>query len=156
VTAGEQAAHAALANVIDLGSHPARCQQGSMRKSMPKEPKGERYEERRGEGSMSIAPSKGSDPRRILEALRDLIDAQLDASEEPPPPPPPTFMTCEEYAERIRSTAPTVREMIRQGLPHVRPRPRMLRVKVAEADAWLEERSRRPSGRTAAHKGRIS
>lgn len=81
-----------------------------------------------------------ADATRVLELLRALLVEE----ERPAAPPAPAFMSCEEYAERIRSTAATVRELCREGMPHARPRPRMIRIKVAEADAWLEERSAKP------------
>lgn len=90
------------------------------------------------------------DPQRVLELLRAML-----AEDAPVTAPPPEFMTAEEYGERIRATAATVRELVARGMPHVRPRPHMIRIKVAAADAWLEDRSSRPSGRAAAQKGML-
>jgi excisionase family DNA binding protein len=51
-------------------------------------------------------------------------------------------MTVEEYAARIRVQPATVRRMVREeNLPHVRPRPRLIRIKVREADQWVAARA---------------
>lgn len=100
-----------------------------------------------------------TDRRTTLEALRALLDAEIArlGPTEPAPTEPPAYMTVEEYAERVRLTPATVRRMVRdEHLPHVRPRPRRIRIKVAEADAFIAARTRSPiSPRTAAHRGSI-
>ena len=90
-----------------------------------------------------------ADLQRVAELLQEL--GILPA--EQPPAPVQTYMTCEEYGERIRVSAPTVRELVKRGLPHVRLTSRAIRVKVDDADKWLEERQRPASGRTCAAKG---
>jgi len=56
--------------------------------------------------------------------------------------PAPEYMTVEEYAARIRVTPATVRRMVREeNLPHVRPRRRLIRIKVNEADRWIADRN---------------
>jgi len=84
--------------------------------------------------------------RTQLEGMRALIEAEiakLPASTIPPPPSAlPTFMTVDEYARRIRVQPATVRRMVREeNLPHVRPRPRLIRIRVREADQWVAARS---------------
>jgi excisionase family DNA binding protein len=87
-----------------------------------------------------------SSRRHQLETMRAFIEAELAKAppETPPPPPPasvPAFMTVEEYAKRIRVTPATVRRMVREeNLPHVRPRPRLIRIRVTEADGWIAAR----------------
>ena len=88
-----------------------------------------------------------STPRRNqLEAMRAFIEAELaklhTESTSPPPSSSPLFMTVEEYAARIRVQPATVRRMVRdENLPHVRPRPRLIRIKVREADQWVAARA---------------
>jgi excisionase family DNA binding protein len=82
-----------------------------------------------------------SDRRMHLETMRAFIEAEL--AKLPPdsvrPAPEPEFMTVEEYAARIRVTPATVRRMVREeNLPHVRPRRRLIRIKVTDADQWIE------------------
>lgn len=87
-----------------------------------------------------------SQRRTQLETLRVLIDAELSrlpiTTVPPPPAPAPEYMTVEEYAARIRVTPATVRRMVREeNLPHVRPRRRLIRIKVNEADRWIADRN---------------
>ena len=46
------------------------------------------------------------------------------------------------FAVRVGVTDMAVRQMIADGMPHVRPRPRLTRVAVPQAEAWMAERSR--------------
>jgi len=82
--------------------------------------------------------------RAQLEAMRALIDdeiARLPSDTIPPPSSVPIFMTVEEYARRIRVRPATVRRMVREeNLPHVRPRPRLIRIRVRDADQWVASR----------------
>jgi excisionase family DNA binding protein len=82
--------------------------------------------------------------RAQLEAMRALIEdeiAKLPPETIPPPASVPTFMTVEEYARRIRVRPATVRRMVREeNLPHVRPRPRLIRIRVHDADQWVASR----------------
>jgi hypothetical protein len=99
--------------------------------------------------------------RRTIEATIAALQAQLAAlpaetSTATPANDVPEFMTAEEYAARIKVQPATVRKMVGEGLPHVRPRARLIRVRVFAADAWLEARvdaARR--GRAAARKGSV-
>jgi hypothetical protein len=52
-----------------------------------------------------------------------------------------------EFAARLGVCDKTVREMLRAGMPHVRPTPRVIRVRVALAETWLAEATNR--GRAA-------
>jgi excisionase family DNA binding protein len=73
-----------------------------------------------------------------------------------PAPTVPEWLNVEQYAARIGASPRTVYKMIRDGLPHVRPRARLIRIKVADADRWIQETTRtRPSGRVAARKGKL-
>lgn len=82
--------------------------------------------------------------RDHLEAIRALIDAEIEklpSETIPPPSSVATFMTVEEYARRIRVRPATVRRMVRdENLPHVRPRPRLIRIRVRDADQWVASR----------------
>lgn len=94
--------------------------------------------------------------RAQLEAMRALIEAEiakLPPDTIPPPSSVPTFMTVEEYARRIRVRPATVRRMVREeNLPHVRPRPRLIRIRVRDADQWVASRM---SGALARHRAAV-
>ncbi|HMY16573.1 MAG TPA: excisionase family DNA-binding protein [Polyangium sp.] len=102
--------------------------------------------------------------RAQLEAMRALIDdeiAKLPSDTISLQSSEPTFMTVEEYARRIRVQPATVRRMVREeNLPHVRPRPRLIRIRVHEADQWVASRKSgtlaRRSAVMEARKGVIS
>lgn len=73
---------------------------------------------------------------------------------EQPAPPPPAYMSVAEFAERLECTPATVHRMIGDGMPALRPRPRLIRIPVIEADEWIRQRTKRPaSGRTCAQRG---
>lgn len=82
--------------------------------------------------------------RAQLEAMRALIEdelAKLPPDTNQPATSVPMFMTVEEYALRIRVRPATVRRMVREeNLPHVRPRPRLIRIRVQDADQWVASR----------------
>jgi hypothetical protein len=97
-----------------------------------------------------------------LRAMRALLDQQIASAEIASAPPVassvPMFLTAFDFGERVHMTADTVRELCAEGMPHVRPRRRLIRVKVAEAEAWLEKRSvgttkAAEMGKIAARKG---
>lgn len=90
-----------------------------------------------------------------LEALKASIDEQLRSMEPvATPQPAPAYMSVSEYAERVGVCEQTVRRMIGEGLPHARPRPRVIRIRVTDADAWIDSRSA-GSGRVGARKGSL-
>ncbi len=89
--------------------------------------------------------------RAKLDELLSPADATIESA--------PELTTVDEYAARIKVAPATVRRMARQdGLPHVRPRPRTIRIKVAEADQHLAAKAPRSAttlGRIDAMKGRF-
>lgn len=90
----------------------------------------------------------------LAEALRAVLAALgAAAAPAPPPPPPKRYVTAAEFAERLGVTVATVRVMCGEGLPHKRPRPRLIRIDPAEAEAWIE--ARRASALEARRRGRI-
>jgi len=44
------------------------------------------------------------------------------------------------YAERWQSSVRTVDNWIARGLPHIKLSPRMIRINIPEADAWLRQK----------------
>jgi excisionase family DNA binding protein len=99
-----------------------------------------------------------NDDRAALLEIRARLD-ELLAPVAAPSDAAPEFMTVDEYAARIKVAPATVRRMTRQdGLPHVRPRPRTIRIKVAEADQHLAAKASRSAttlGRIDAMKGKL-
>jgi excisionase family DNA binding protein len=99
-----------------------------------------------------------NDDRTALLEIRAKLDELLSPAEAPVEPAP-ELMTVDEYAARIKVAPATVRRMARQdGLPHVRPRPRTIRIKVAEADQHLAAKASRSAttlGTIDAMKGRL-
>lgn len=84
------------------------------------------------------------DPRgsffvQLLEQL--LVLAKADAAPRPIAPPVPEYLTIADFAARLAITPKAVRALIRDGMPSVRPRPRLTRIPVARAEAWIAERS---------------
>jgi hypothetical protein len=78
--------------------------------------------------------------------LRMVLDAAIAGTEQveedgPPAPSVPPFLSVADFAVRIGVTEKVVRQMIADGMPHVRPRPRLTRVAVPQAEAWMAERS---------------
>lgn len=90
---------------------------------------------------------------KLLQHIAELASprAVLPVADEPVAP----YMSVFEFAQRWRVTPETVRRWVRSGMPCRRPRPRLIRIPVAEAEGWLEERPRQPSasGKIAARKG---
>jgi excisionase family DNA binding protein len=94
--------------------------------------------------------------RAQLEAAVAVLEAELAALPlEPPTPPAATaaYMTLAEYAKHLRVSPRTLRRLIGEGLPVVRPRPRLVRIQVAAASEWMASRSR--SATVAARQGSI-
>lgn len=92
---------------------------------------------------MACQSGDRSGRRAQLEALIAALQEELaQLPPEPPPAPAPTpaYMTPEEFSRHVRLTPGTIRQMAREGLPHVRPRKRVIRIKVAEAEAWMARR----------------
>jgi excisionase family DNA binding protein len=97
--------------------------------------------------------------RRAAAALRELAAAlDEEGAAATPAPGTPEYMTPDEYAARVHVTPRTVRKLVEDGMPSARIG-RVLRVKVREADAWLELRNSgalaRKSATIAATKGAI-
>jgi len=89
--------------------------------------------------------SEVTSPVPLLMALRSLIDTAI-AKQQPEPTAPaseaePEYLTVAEFAARLRVTERVVRQMIADGMPCVRPRPRLTRIVVAKAKAWMAARS---------------
>lgn len=84
-----------------------------------------------------------------LQAVLDALGAPATPSARPVPegPPEAQFMTVAEFAARLGVCEKTVRDMLKAGMPHVRPTPRIIRVRVALAEKWLAEATNR--GRAA-------
>ena len=94
----------------------------------------------KGELLASIAPI-------IEDAAREIARRRLDDS---------IHMSTAEYAKHARVSEKTVRKWVKAGLPVLHRQGRIIRVKVAEADAWDPEGSTRHSAQMDAHgaKGR--
>lgn len=90
----------------------------------------------------------------ILESL--LVAIRPTAPAVPAAPAPPEFMTVAEFAERLGVCERTVREMLKAGMPHVRPSPRVIRVRVALAERWLADETNRRSAARAMKLGTIA
>lgn len=95
--------------------------------------------------------------RAALVAVVALLAAELASMPPVEPPPAPVayvYMTVPQYAAHIQVSTRTCRRLLADGLPAVRPRPRMVRIPVAAADAWLAARAR--SATVAAVQGAMS
>jgi excisionase family DNA binding protein len=75
--------------------------------------------------------------REIAEKSAELVE--LLTGDEPAPgnDVAPPWLSIKDFATRIRMSPRTVRRMIREGMPHERPRRRAVRIHVAEAEAWI-------------------
>ena len=92
---------------------------------------------------MSASASTAALP--LLVALRGLLDTAIGESTATPAAAPasaPAFLSVADFAARIEATEKSVRQMIADGMPSVRPRPRLTRIPVAKAETWMAERSR--------------
>jgi hypothetical protein len=93
--------------------------------------------------------SDGPKPLDSLLLLRVVLDAAIagtgrvrdDQEDGPRAPDVPPFLSVTDFAVRIGVTEKAVRQMIADGMPHVRPRPRLTRVAVPQAERWMAERS---------------
>lgn len=94
-----------------------------------------------------------SDRRAQLEAFFALAAelATLPAEAPEAPIPPPAYMTPIEFARHVRLAPATIRRMAGEGMPHTRPRRRLIRIKVAEAEAWIAARSATPARSAILH-----
>ncbi|MBX3208430.1 MAG: helix-turn-helix domain-containing protein [Labilithrix sp.] len=95
---------------------------------------------------------------RIRSAIADIrarlldIERVLDAAEASKDEGP-SLMTIDAYAAHAHVSTATVRRWLRKGLPCVR-RGHVVRIKVAEADAWTPAEELERSASYAAHRGR--
>jgi hypothetical protein len=84
----------------------------------------------------------------LLLALRSLIDTAIAREQHQEAAPPaaanerePEYLSVADFAARLGVTERAVRQMVAEGMPHVRPRPRLTRIVVAQAVAWMAARS---------------
>ena len=75
-----------------------------------------------------------------------LLEALLEAVRSPAPAAVPSpgglqYETVSDFASRLGVSEKTVRRMLASGLPHERPRPRLIRIPVMRAQKWLAEQS---------------
>lgn len=92
-------------------------------------------------------PEKGERERRVFRNTPRNINFSVDAltfcPELPcPPPPKPVgpFMTVADYAKYRTLSKRTIENLIREGMP-VEGRKRDRRIRLADADAWIQTRS---------------
>ena len=74
----------------------------------------------------------------LVEALQHTDVRRALGLDERAPAAPPKYAPPAEYADRLRVSERSIRKWQRRGLPVVRIGS-VVRVRVAEADAWLEE-----------------
>jgi len=94
--------------------------------------------------------------RRMREEIDEMIaevDSPAPARAANAPPGPLVWMTQEEYARHRRVGMTKLREYIRAGLP-VHREGRVVRIKVAEADAWDPDNAAADQARVDAARGR--
>jgi excisionase family DNA binding protein len=93
----------------------------------------------------------------VLQMLEELFASAKQASPPAAPPTPPVeYMTVAEFAARIGTSEGTVREFCKEGMPHLRPRPRLTRIHVAQAEEWLRARAATVYVAEAARLGRAA
>ena len=90
---------------------------------------------------------------RFFESL--LVSVRPTAPAEPPPPVLPEYETVAEFAARLGLSEKTVRRMLASGLPHERPRPRLIRIPVNKAQTWLAEQTALGNVEAARHRATI-
>lgn len=89
----------------------------------------------------------------LLESL--LVAVRHTAPAAPLPPALPEYETVAEFAARLGVSEKTVRRMLASGLPHERPRPRLIRIPVSKANLWLAEQTAQNSVETARRRATI-
>ncbi len=84
------------------------------------------------------APARTADSM-IVAFLQTLLNAAKANDTQAPlaAQAAPTFLTVAEFAERLHVGEKTVRRMVSDGMPHERPRPRLIRIPLAKAEAWI-------------------
>jgi hypothetical protein len=90
---------------------------------------------------------------KFFQELADLAHKIEQPRAAEAPAPEPKFLSVESFAVRCDLTERAVRALIRAGMPVVRPRPRLTRIPVAEAEAWIRARAN-PANDTAASAAR--
>jgi hypothetical protein len=96
----------------------------------------------------------------LLLALRSLIDTAIAQQQQQPAPPivanerEPEYLSVADFAARCSFTEAAVRKLCQEGMPHMRPRPRLIRIPVAKALEWLA--ARRTDNAEAARLGRVA
>src|SRR5262245_35639136 len=75
----------------------------------------------------------------LLESL--LVAVRPAAPAAPVPLALPEYETVAEFAARLGVSQKTVRRMLGSGLPHERPRPRLIRIPVDRAQRWIAEQT---------------
>ena len=78
---------------------------------------------------------------RLLEALLEAVRPSAPAAASLPVLP--EYETVADFASRLGVSEKTVRRMLSSGLPHERPRPRLIRIPVERAQKWLAEQTAR-------------
>jgi hypothetical protein len=91
----------------------------------------------------------------LLEQLLACARAGEAAKPQEQAPPPPEYLSVDDFAKRLAMRPKAVRQLLKEGMPHVRPRPRTIRIHVAKADAWIEARSK-PAGAAEAEARRLA
>lgn len=90
------------------------------------------------------APRPANDLAPVVALLEGLLHVVRAAA--PPPEPttePPPYESIAGFAARLDVSEKTVRRMIVEGMPHKRPRPRTVRIPVADAEAWIAGQTER-------------
>ena len=79
-----------------------------------------------------------------LVALIETVLVAVRASRQPAPlpPSPPEYLSVADFAARLQVTPRAVRAMLKDGMPYLRPRPRLIRIPVAGATAWIADRTK--------------
>lgn len=96
------------------------------------------------------------DRRAALLVLQASIAAELATLPAPAAEPArPLYLSPGAFADELGVHPSTVRRMLGEGLPHLRPRPRLIRIPVADARRWMEARAARSLPAVAAHRGEL-
>jgi len=81
----------------------------------------------------------------VVRLLESLLSLAKDEATTPAPAPQPVYLTIQEFAKRLGVTTKAVRGMLRDGMPHIRPRPRMIRIPIEKAEQWCQACTRAAS-----------